>query len=72
MVFLHKVRSFIHCTSFSGHDNFVKIQKNLINLVSLKSHGRVEHYNEKYFIKKRIKIEKKMKTKISTFYIKQL
>ena len=46
---LFKVQFFIHCTRCSGLYNFLNIEKYAINLISLKSHGRVEYYNIKYF-----------------------
>ena len=47
-----KVEFSIHCIIVLSHYNLLNI-KNLINLVSLKRHGRAEYYKGKYFEKKR-------------------
>ena len=48
---LTKVRIFNYCNDFLGYTNFFNNYKNLINLVSLESHGRVEYmFNFSYKI----------------------
>ena len=44
--------------TFQAIINFWKYKKNLMNLVSTGTHGRVEYCNGKYFGKKKNKVEK--------------
>ena len=59
-----KVLFFIHCPIFASNYNFLFIRKKnnkiiiIINLALLESHGQMEYWNGKYFLKKKNKIWK--------------
>ena len=48
-----KVDFLFNFSYFFGHFNFLNIQKNLINLVSLETQDQVEYYRGKHFGKKK-------------------
>ena len=66
-----KVVFFSHCTNFLGYYGFLSTQNNLINLLSLENHDRMEDYNGKYFGKEEEFKLKNMKLKIFNILFKK-